>query len=270
MGACACNQRPPVTLEDRDLYAEMKINPDEIETTMMLSQRTNKEVYSVVHQTDWSILLDIHKPSGWIFDPNAKNYIEQDKDAWTISLLSPEECQQLIKLTELYGYEHCGYSEEYRSNTRFITADKKLADKLYSRIKKCCPQTHEVHGKKWKVCGLNERFRWCKYIPGTKFGQHFDAQFQRDDGECSYYTVNIYLNDGKVDFSGGRTRFYNRDENNDYVLSSGVIASQGDALMFQQYPARLRHDGEILKSGLKYLMRTDIMYKCTDKNYKHY
>ena len=64
-------------------------------------------------------------------------------------------------------------------------------------------------------CGLlfiahlieSERFRWCKYVEGQKFGMHVDARFVRHAQEKSFYTVNVYLNDGK-DFEGGQTRFY--------------------------------------------------------------
>merc|ERR1712154_414276 len=86
--------------------------------------------------------------------------------------------------------------------------------------------------------------------------------FQRSMNEKSFYTVNVYLNNGKRDFSGGRTCFYNQKKNGrGYDMTVGVEATPGLALMFNQYPEAIFHDGEEVTSGVKYLMRTDVMYR---------
>lgn len=56
----------------------------------------------------------------------------------------------------------------------------------------------------------------------------------------------IYLND---DFEGGETEFEN-------LLT--VTPEKGTALIFY-HP--LRHEGKALASGLKYVLRTDVMYR---------
>ena len=94
---------------------------------------------------------------------------------------------------------------------------------------------------------------------------HCDARFTRSALEESFYTVNAYLNDGTKEFSGGRTRFYNLNKSNKWEVSVGVAATPGLSLMFNQYPEQLRHDGEEVFHGVKYLMRTDVMYKCDEK-----
>ena len=93
------------------------------------------------------------------------------------------------------GFCLCGYPKEYRSNTRLITQDDALCAELYQRIKACCPKTYTHDDTEWEICGLNERFRWCKYIKGQKFDMHCDAIYQRNEKQKSFYTVNIYLND---------------------------------------------------------------------------
>ena len=109
-----------------------------------------------------------------------------------------------------------------------------------------------------------ERFRWCKYVKGQRFGMHVDARFVRDARCKSFYTVNVYLNDHS-DFEGGRTRFYDQTKGGRYKVTKGVAASPGLALMFNQYPDQIYHDGEEVTNVLKrpkYLMRTDVMYEC--------
>eukprot|EP00483_Globobulimina_turgida_P005254 UN05264 len=112
------------------------------------------------------------------------------------------------------------------------------------------------------MCGLNERFRCCKYVKGQLFGMHCDARYFRHSKEKSFYTVNIYLNDGRKDFTGGRTCFFNPNKKTyQYEMSAFVVASPGLALIFNQWPERIEHNGEVLTDGVKYLMRTDVMYK---------
>ena len=99
-------------------------------------------------------------------------------------------------------------------------------------------------------------------MKGQRFGIHCDAVFQRSLSEKSFYTVNIYLNSGKTEFEGGRTCFYNlKQKGRGYDMTVGVQATPGLALMFNQYPEQIYHDGEKVESGVKYLMRTDVMYR---------
>ena len=99
-------------------------------------------------------------------------------------------------------------------------------------------------------------------MKGQRFGIHCDAVFSRSLSEKSFYTVNIYLNSGKTEFEGGRTCFYNpKQKGRGYDMTVGVQATPGLALMFNQYPEQIYHDGEKVESGVKYLMRTDVMYR---------
>lgn len=64
--------------------------------------------------------------------------------------------------------------------------------------------------------------------------------------ECSERTFMIYLND---DFTGGQTAFYEFDVD--------VAPRLGMALVFQH---RLLHEGCTVRSGVKYVLRSDVMY----------
>merc|ERR1712228_512088 len=238
-------------------------DPNKIETTMAKSKRLRKPVQSVALNVNWSAIFNeefVINATNWKYDSHAINEVENGMDAWTIELFSPSECAKLIELCEMYGFEDAGYPQEYRSNTRLITQDDALADVLYERIKQCCPQKYKCDGGMWQICGLNERFRWCKYIKGQKFDRHYDGRFIRNSKEKSFYTVNIYMNDGYNDFGDGRTCFFNGQR-----MTSAVRACTGFALMFNHYPNRIEHNGEEVSKGIKYLMRTDVMYRLTDE-----
>jgi len=247
-------------------------DPQKVERTEAKAKRLHEMVQHVVHRVNWSDVFNaklVPNETKWKFNPKNTKKVESDlfgrgKDAYTIELLSPSESAKLIELAEIYGFVDCGYPKNYRSNTRTITQDPRFVDELYERIKLCCQQTYEVSTSAgdqiWDVCGLNERLRWCKYVKGQRFGRHCDSRFTRSSTEKSFYTVNVYLNDGTKEFKGGRTRFY-KGSRMQLKVSSKVTARPGLALIFNQYPDQLYHDGEELADGVKYIMRTDIMYR---------
>ena len=236
-----------------------------IETTMMLAERLNINPYAVIHDVNWKeILQSSLDHTNWKFDHNAIKKL-RGREAWTIQVLSELECKKLIQLTEKLGYVDVGFDKEYRSNTRVQINDKLLTQMLYDRIKLCCPQTLDLDDQKWKICGLNERFRFCRYCSGQKFETHLDGQYEKNKNERSFYTVNIYLNDGMKDFKGGRTLFHSTSEW--FVLKEhddAIIATPGLALIFNQYPSEIHHSGEKIDDGIKYIMRTDVMYETND------
>ena len=71
--------------------------------------------------------------------------------------------------------------------------------------------------------------------------------FVRSDDEQSLLTFMVYLNEG---FAGGETRFF----------ESGVTVTPrtGLALLFQHF---LLHEGASVTAGVKYALRTDVMYR---------
>ncbi len=168
---------------------------------------------------------------------------------FTISdVLSSTECQQLIELSEAQGFDAATINawdgprldREARNNDRVIVDDFTLAEKVWNRVRAFVPKI--LRGR--QVLGLNERFRFYRYAAGQKFSWHADAPFQRGDKELSLLTFMIYLNDA---YEGGATRFE----------SLVVEGRRGMALIFEH---GLIHEGGEVSKGLKYVLRSDVMY----------
>jgi len=187
--------------------------------------------------------------------------IPQGYDAFVLDrLLTREECANLIGRSEQQelGYGKTNFPKKYRGNLRLIAVDKGLAAKAWCRLMKWVPPTViDNHGCRWEAVGLNECWRLAKYFPGDVFQSHIDASFQKNSNERSMYTVNIYMND---EFEGGSTRFYKSSD--EKHVDFACKPKTGLCVIFRQPPgAYYLHDGEKLHNGIKYLLRTDVMYK---------
>jgi len=118
---------------------------------------------------------------------------------------------------------------------------------IWARTKRFIPETFND----WEVVGLNERWRFCRYVAGQHFGAHSDACFTRSMDERSFLTFMLYLNGG---FGGGSTNFLEGVPDN--MLK--VHPKPGLLLVFQH---NIYHEGEQLKSDKKYIMRSDVVYR---------
>lgn len=167
--------------------------------------------------------------------------------------LSPNECQDYIALTEAKGYEPAPITTasgfemrpDIRNNTRVIIDDTTRADALWQRVRDQIPAF--LQGR--QAIGLNERFRFYKYEPSERFAPHRDGAYRRDNGEQSLLTFMVYLNEG---FEGGTTNFN----------EVSITPQLGMALVFEH---SLRHEGGSVKSGRKYVLRSDVMYGTVGK-----
>ena len=87
---------------------------------------------------------------------------------------------------------------------------------------------------------------------------HCDGMYITPDGsERSFYTLHLYLNerDENNDLVGGATTFHGYDMNRDY----NVFPKTGRVLLFQH--RGLWHSGQQVDVGVKYTLRTDLMFK---------
>jgi predicted 2-oxoglutarate/Fe(II)-dependent dioxygenase YbiX len=177
--------------------------------------------------------------------------IKESSEIFTIDhFLTEEECDALIQKSEQMGFEEAKVDmggtqtmmKMIRDNERVMYTDHVLAYQLWQKLK---PFIRPVIGISQAI-GLNEMFRFYKYSPGQRFKMHRDGSYVRNETEFSYYTFMIYLND---DYEGGYTKF-----------QSGEFVSpqKGRALIFEH---SLKHEGARLTKGLKYVLRTDVMYK---------
>jgi len=172
-------------------------------------------------------------------------------------VFSASECKALIAASEEVGYGYTNYPKHYRGNLRLITTDNTMTEVMYERLKDLVPQTVECEGCTWDIIGLNNCWRLAKYFPHDRFQRHCDAAYVHSSSERSMFTVNIYMNGN---FEGGKTRFYG-GKNKQTILYE-AIPETGQCVIFRQPPgAAYSHDGEELRSNVKYLFRTDIMYR---------
>lgn len=137
---------------------------------------------------------------------------------------------------------------DVRNNARNIWDSGEEAANILQRIQDYLPK--EWKGR--KLVELNERLRFLRYNPGEYFKPHFDGSYMRTNGDVSYITVQIYLNEG---FKGGSTTFLNKFDSKDGGLE--VVPKTGSVLIFQH---DILHEGSILEEGRKYAIRTDVMY----------
>jgi predicted 2-oxoglutarate/Fe(II)-dependent dioxygenase YbiX len=171
--------------------------------------------------------------------------------------LSAEECARYIEMSESFGYEDALVTTpsgqvlrtDVRNNERVIFDDHELAKLLWKRIEDFAP--NNIDG--YRAIGVNERFRFYRYDPDQQFDWHQDGPFERDNGECSFWTFMIYLNEG---FEGGETSF--EDSCSDEPFDDfQVTPERGMALFFVH---SIHHKGEPVLQGRKYVLRTDVMF----------
>ncbi len=173
---------------------------------------------------------------------------ELDAGVYTIDhVLAPAECGQIIRRAEAMGFEAAALNTVdgprvdpgVRNNDRVILDDPALARDLWSRVAQHIPPMWAGR----QARGLNERFRFYRYAPGQRFTWHVDGAYERENGEKSLLTFLVYLNEG---YGGGATKF----------AHFAVSGSAGAALVFDH---SLPHEGAELTSGIKYVLRSDVM-----------
>ena len=176
--------------------------------------------------------------------------------------LSQAECQAVIRVTEEEGYED---AEKYcflyvnRINDRLMSDDPQFAQFLWERVKTFVPEQMDAFNRSWRVSTLNTRFRICRYRGGCghHFGAHCDGIYPESEDRMSLLTCMIYLNDAS-EFEGGFTNFL-QFGTKEVTLS--IRPEPGLCVIFRQKEQEhCYHEGTKVMSGLKYILRTDIMY----------
>ncbi|PVF92612.1 hypothetical protein CPB86DRAFT_744082 [Serendipita vermifera] len=190
---------------------------------------------------------------------------------------------------------------EYRNSDRIIWDNQEVVDRIWERClqgeglrqqlrsieghKAMQGPTAVKRGEKWNMTRLNERMRFLKYGPGQFFKEHCDGSYQvPGKDERSFITLHLYLNDSVQattppqsssdvhtsfpqpipndqpsshfePLQGGATPFYSTD----MKRRLDVDPKAGRVLLFQH--RGLLHSGDYVTSGIKYTMRTDLMYE---------
>jgi len=198
---------------------------------------------------------ELVKPGCWIWD----------------NLMSQAECKALIEVAESKKFELAeAFCHRYRNrnNDRMVVNDEAYSEEIFNRLRHDLPETIKMaDGSTWEVDKINPKWRCCKYYPGHYFGAHLDGMFILDDSHKSLLTIMIYLNPQSENkestteqddgFTGGSTWFLNGD----YGKEEEVVPRTGRGVVFYQDHHDYLHEGAPLLTGIKYIMRSDIIYR---------
>ena len=192
-------------------------------------------------------------------------------------LLSPSECATLTAVANAIGYtpDHpLARPAASGIGGLEILMNKTMMRSIFARCESLLPT--ELGGG--RVAGINERCRLFKYTAaeGAVYRPHIDGSWPgsgldeisgayRHDAygdRRSRLTFLIYLND---DFDGGCTTFYLPSTaavgGAEQLCARGVVPRAGSVLCFPQgNTASLLHEGSAVTRGVKYVIRSDVLY----------
>jgi len=188
---------------------------------------------------------------------------DRDKVAFMLyNVYTQEECEKMIADTEKIGYipavVNTGpgrevYLPDYRKGGRCLVDSFEYAEDMWSRIKDFIPPKM---GKR-EVLAINERFRFLRYDPGDFFKPHMDGSYRNEKGDRTCLTIQLYLNEG---FKGGATTFLKGIDKGQLKGDVEIVPKTGSILIFQH---DIYHEGSLLEDGIKYTVRTDILYRAS-------
>ena len=188
---------------------------------------------------------------------------------WVVpDFLEAKECQAWIdfvegnhKTTKLEYVQHP--ATKYVANRecfRWQQDDPNVAKILFDRMEQC-GILKELRAKvdfassSYVPCACNPNIRLYKYEKGMAFGKHVDGSHPVEGMGMTEVTVLVYLSDCQ----GGSTRFYPATSGK--KAKSIAFAPQRGALLVHIHGDRcLEHEADPVISGLKYILRTDIVY----------
>jgi len=127
-----------------------------------------------------------------------------------------------------------------------------LASWLWKRLEPIYdyPRITDEYGDIWQSYGLNSMFRFVRYDENDEFFPHEDGFYQEDFDKRSFATAIVYLNDVDEE-RGGSTEF----------LHHSIKLFPKEGLGFVFLVDGIFHKGSTLKTGVKYILRSDVMYR---------
>ncbi|ELR23082.1 uncharacterized protein ACA1_361190 [Acanthamoeba castellanii str. Neff] len=222
-----------------------------------------------------------------------ENVLTPDECAFYVRHLDEAGMQPLAAGSASSSASASGEGEfpaHYRTSDRLLTLSPDAARALFERLLPCLrpsdavgvpmgPGTEGV----WLPVGLNECLKFARYHPGGHFSAHIDGPWVPSAKRASMFTVVIYLNDARSQPScvGGHTNFLRPAINTpqaqritESAAESHIARSQqehnvvysvepktGSAVVFRH---ELLHEGAPLLSGVKYILRTELIFERVD------
>lgn len=218
------------------------------------------------------------------------------------NFFASEECQSILKsASEQYKFssiEHA-YKIEQREAKRLCLLNKELAIVIFQRLqqleifKNIAPDV-KPYGYDENLCALDSKNVWtpdhvneCVRLsmyeaPSVGFKPHFDSQYTTGKNKRSIYSILIYLNH---DYQGGNTVLYEKsiddkkslnlmsgltideeikqNKNLDGLVTTTIVPKLGSCLVFKN---DILHEGTKISSGVKYILRTDLVFSPEEEN----
>ncbi|MGB1255966.1 MAG: hypothetical protein ACPG51_08870 [Thiolinea sp.] len=198
-----------------------------------------------------------------------------------LNVLSAVECQRLIELSEALGYlpdAAVSLPREVRHNDNVVWVTDEATDAaIWQRIAPLMTDPAGVFAGQQAV-GINARFRFYRYGVDDYFRAHTDGAWPGSrvvDGELIHnaygdrYSLMSFLIFLSEEFSGGATRFLVNADNPQQPARRGapvrevdVRTPAGGVLCFPHgtHPLHCVHSSEPVLSGVKYIIRTDLLF----------
>lgn len=173
---------------------------------------------------------------------------ETERLLWLVEDVYTEaECRRFIDFIERASPTLATNNPLYRDQDRVIKDDPEIAAELFRRLRSHLPEQIET----LRLVGLNERLRMYRYRAGQRFDPHMDHWYRPAANQITLHTILVYFND---DFEGGETRFQEQ-------IEQTVIPTRGTVAIFQH---KIRHEGCLVRRGIKYAMRSDVIYEAPE------
>lgn len=200
------------------------------------------------------------------------------------NVLPEETCRAIIGAAETIGFTPdqaaAGSATALASilaHNFYWMADETFSDALFERVSPFLPPT--VAGLPLR--SINRRYRCYRYVPGAIYRPHVDGawppsgiitrptsngspsrEYVYDSAsgrQYSRFTFLVYLND---EFEGGETTFFVARKEGEGLEARAVRPRMGSVLVFPHGDAEgsLVHEGSPVKMGVKYIIRTDVVY----------
>lgn len=190
-----------------------------------------------------------------------------------LNVFTEEECNNFIKKTEEVGYlEDAAVSlprtVRHNDNVTWVVDDL-THDIIWNRCENFMYDNNDTFLGKQPL-GINKRFRFYKYSKGDFFKAHTDGSWPGSrvvnkelitnfyNDRYSQMTFLILLTE---DFEGGETQFIVNNHGTKELVN--IRTPKGGVLCFPHglHPLHCLHSSNTLTSGIKYIIRTDVLFK---------
>ncbi|KAF5365697.1 hypothetical protein D9758_003252 [Tetrapyrgos nigripes] len=151
--------------------------------------------------------------------------------------------------------------EAERVNYRISILSPHFAQQLHSLLVPHLPSFPSRTDPARKPHSFNSNIRCYKYTPLQYFGPHYDDSVtDSSTGAKSEWTLLIYITGAEDGVDGGETLFYKSERRRAEDTITPPL-KRGTALLHKHGQDCLFHEGSPIKKGVKYVLRSDLMFK---------